>query len=47
MEGSAAELLHPWKNITVGFVTVRKSGILDKFPVVKTSALTASELPQT
>jgi hypothetical protein len=46
MEGVAAEVSHPWKNITVGFATSRKSGISDTFPAVKTDGLAALELRQ-
>jgi hypothetical protein len=35
MEGVAAEFIHPWKNIIVGFLTLRKPGIFDTFLAVK------------
>jgi hypothetical protein len=47
MPGADAELLHPWKNITTGSATLRKSGIFDMFPAVKTGGLSLFELRQT
>jgi hypothetical protein len=44
MKAEVSEPVHPWKTMTVGFVAMRKFGILDIFPAVKTNGYTGFDL---